>query len=167
MMVSDYLLEQMTVQANHELNAHNGYLTMANWLEHKDWPGFAHFMFEQSKEEREHAMKFIDFINDNGDYVQANLANGKMDIREAEDVESVMDVFRVALESEMRMTDRIKDLTQIARDNNDDGALNLLLWFEEEQIEEEELMESYLNRIERAHGSTSALMQLDKECGER
>jgi ferritin len=38
------------------------YLSMAGSFEVADLPGFAHWMRKQSEEEREHAMKFFDFL---------------------------------------------------------------------------------------------------------
>jgi ferritin len=166
MTVSDELLEAMELQVQRELNSHDAYLTMSNWLEYKDWPGFSHFMRKQGDEEYKHAMKFVDFVNENGYYVAIDKPS-QLDIGSAKNPSSVQDVFRIALEQEMAITDHINNLTSIAKRNDDDGAMDLLQWFEREQIEEEELMESYLNRIDRANGSSSAMMVLDKECAER
>lgn len=162
-MISFELSEEIAEQINRELESEYAYMCMANWLEKNDWFGFAKFMKQQAQEEREHAMKFYDFLHEAGFDFQLEDIEAISD----QEFDNVLEVFKTALQQEMSMSDSIHDLYEIAENNNDRQAYSLLNWFEEEQLEEEELMETAKNLIIRAKDSTSAMMDLDEKFGKR
>jgi len=63
--------DAMNEQINKEFFSSYLYLSMAAYFEDKNLMGFAHWMRLQADEEREHAMKFYEFILDAGGRVQA------------------------------------------------------------------------------------------------
>ena len=63
-MLSPTLQAAMNDQITNEMFASNQYLAMSTYFEHLSLPGFAQWMRVQAEEEREHAMKFYDFIHD-------------------------------------------------------------------------------------------------------
>ena len=65
-MISKAMQDAINDQINKEFYSSYLYLSMAAYFENKNLPGFAHWMRIQEGEEREHAMKFYDFMIDRG-----------------------------------------------------------------------------------------------------
>ncbi len=65
-MINKSMQDAMNDQINKELYSSYLYLSMAAYFEDKNLPGFARWMRIQEAEEREHAMKFYDFILERG-----------------------------------------------------------------------------------------------------
>jgi len=63
-MLSQKIQDAFNKQINAELHSAYLYLSMAAYFESKDLKGMANWMTIQSGEERGHAMRFYDFIND-------------------------------------------------------------------------------------------------------
>lgn len=161
-MISDELTDAINNQIKEEFQSETYYLGMAAYFEHEDWDGFANFMKIQAEEEREHAMKFYDFLSE----VDQKIHIPSLEAPETE-YDSIEDVFETALKQEKHITERIHDLLSLARENKDYEAESILQWFVEEQIEEEDLMGTILNKIRRARDDEAALLMLDQELGER
>ena len=68
-MISKAMQDAINEQINKELYSSYLYLSMAAYFESKNLSGFAHWMRIQEGEEREHAMKFYDFLLDRGGQV--------------------------------------------------------------------------------------------------
>ena len=68
-MIGKAMQDLMNEQINKELFSSYLYLSMAAYFEGKSLPGFAHWMRVQEAEEREHAMKFYDFMLERGSQV--------------------------------------------------------------------------------------------------
>jgi len=97
-MLSQTLQDAINEQINKELYSEYLYLSMAAYLDAMGLPGMANFMKVQGEEERFHAMKFYDFINDRGGRVVLKA------IEQPEvEFENVLDVF----EKEMTMLPRV------------------------------------------------------------
>lgn len=161
-MISDELARKFNQQIQREFESEAYYLGMAAYLNHEDWDGFAHFMKVQAEEEREHGMKFYEFLDEVGQRVEIPGVDAP-----PADFDSVKDVFETALQQEQHITECIHKLLKLARENNDYPAESILEWFVEEQIEEENLMGEILTRVRRADDDNAALLLLDSELGER
>lgn len=161
-MISDELTEKINEQIKEEFQSETYYLGMAAHFEENDWNGFSHFMKLQAEEEREHAMKFFDFLAE---------VDQPIEIPEIESPKtsfgSITEVFETALEQEKHITGKIHDLLTLARQKNDHEAESLLQWFVDEQVEEENLMGDILSKIRRAEGDETALLMIDDELSER
>ena len=69
-MIGKAMQAAMNEQINKEFFSSYLYLSMAAYFENKNLAGFAHWMRLQADEEREHAMKFYNFIVDAGGRVE-------------------------------------------------------------------------------------------------
>src|SRR5699024_12883019 len=94
-MLNEKLVKSLNEQLNQELGAGHTYLSMAAYLEHKSYEGFANFFMEQAKEEFDHAMRIYNYLNDRG--VRAVYSNL---LTPTSDFNSVLDVFNKSLEHE-------------------------------------------------------------------
>jgi ferritin len=154
--------EAVSEQIKHELYSAYLYLSMAGSFEVANLPGFARWMRKQSEEEREHGMKFFDFLLDRGEQVQLRAID-----EPPYAFRSPLDTFEQALEHEKEITSRIHSLYDLAVQENDYPAQVLLNWFVGEQVEEEKSATEVVERLKMAGEDGAALLLLDRELGER
>lgn len=161
-MLSDTLEAALNEQMNFELLSAHYYLAMAGYCQDQDLDGFAHFFWVQAEEERFHAEKFYNFINEKGGRAKF----GEISKPENE-FESVTDVFETALEHEQEVTKRIYELMDLAQEESEYATVSFLNWFVEEQVEEEDSMETIISKLDRLGSSNNGLLMLDKELSQR
>ena len=161
-MVSDKMFKELNDQVHAELNSEYIYLAMAAWLDKEGLEGFAHFFKVQASEEREHAMKFYDYIYDVGGCVTLKA----FDQPKAE-YGSAVEVFEDALAHERYITGRINTLVKIAREENDYKTEDFLGWFLKEQIEEEANMIKGLDKTTAFSANKGQLFMLDAQMAKR
>lgn len=149
-------------QVKHEFYSSYLYLSMAGSFEVANLPGFAHWMRKQSEEEREHALKFFDFLLDRGEHVQLHGID-----QPPYTFRSPLDAFEQALEHEKEITSRIHSLYDLCVQERDYPAQVLLNWFVMEQVEEEKSATDIVERLRMAGDDNAALLLLDKEMGDR
>lgn len=161
-MISKKLEDAINYQINRELFSEYYYLSMASYFNSVGLSGFENFFLVQVEEERFHAMKMYRFLNEKGGQV-------KLAAIEAPKTEfnSAQEVFELAYEHEKLVSKLINDLMDLAIAENDHAARNHLNWFVEEQVEEEDSMETILNKLKLIKGEGHGLLMLDNELAQR
>lgn len=149
-------------QIKNELSSAYTYLGMAAYCESANYPGMAHWLEVQAKEELEHAMKFYGHVNDRG---------GRVALRAIPeptcDYASPLAVFEAVLAHEQKVTAQIHKLYALAVEEKDYASLPLLQWFIEEQVEEEKSADEVVQKLRMAGDSKSALLFIDSQLGAR
>lgn len=162
MKISSKLEKAINAQINQELNASYFYLAMSAWFETTVYSGFAKWMLMQSNEEREHAMRFFDYLNDRqGAVLLGDIATPPATF------ESPLDAFKLALKSEEANTKHILELYELANNEKDYQTKHFLSWFLQEQVEEEKSAQEWIDRLEMAGDHVNALISLDAAAGQR
>ena len=162
MTLSPKLQKHFNEQINNEMSSSYAYLAMAAWFEQTPYVGFAQWMFAQSREETMHALKFYQYLVDRDAKVELQpIAKPKQDFK------SPIDVFQHSLKQEQKVTQQINDLYEVAEQVKDHASKNLLLWFLNEQMEEEKNVGDMLDRLKLADNDTASLLVLDREAGSR
>jgi ferritin len=162
MTLNPKLTKLLNEQINNEMSSSYVYLAMAAWFEQTPYSGFAQWMFAQSREETMHALKFYQYLVDRDAKVEFQpIAKPKADFK------SPIDVFQHSLKQEQRVTQQINDLFEVAEQVKDHASKNLLLWFLNEQMEEEKTVGDMLDRLKLADNDTASLLVLDREAGSR
>lgn len=161
-MISQTLQDAINEQINKELYSEYLYLSMAAYLDAMGLPGMANFMKVQGQEERFHAMKFYNFINERGGRVVLK-AIEQPDV----EFENVLDVFEKSLEHEQFVTKSINELMDLAIKENDHASKSLLNWFVDEQVEEEDSFDNLVNQLRLINGQGHGLLMMDREMGQR
>ena len=161
-MISEKMVASINDQIKAELDSAYLYLAMSAWFEDKNLKGMAHWMRKQSKEEVEHAEKFMEHLYDRGARVELFEV-----AKPAKDFEGPLAVFKAALKHEQYVTARINKMMDLACEEKDYASQSLLKWYIDEQVEEEASAEEIVNKIEFLAGSNSAMYFLDKELGAR
>jgi ferritin len=162
MTLNPKLAKLLNEQINNEMASSYIYLGMAAWFEQTPYSGFAQWMFAQSREETMHALKFYQYLVDRDAKVELHpIAKPKADFK------SPLDVFEHSLKQEQKVTSQINDLFELAEQVKDHASKNLLLWFLNEQMEEEKTVRDMLDRLKLAGNDPASLLVLDREASER
>ncbi|KKI93169.1 ferritin [Bacillus sp. SA1-12] len=161
-MISEKLVKGLVKQMNYEFYSAHSYLGMAAYCSAESLDGFANFFLVQAEEERYHAMKFYNFINDMGERAIVEGFPGPNN-----DFHSVLDVFEKGLQHEKEVTRRIYELADIALDEREHATMTFLKWFIEEQVEEEATFDNLIQKLKRIESDSNAFFMLDNELGKR
>lgn len=138
------------------------YMSMAAYLEDKNFPGMAHWMKVQVQEEMIHGTKFFEYMNDRGSRVTL----GAID-KPKSDFASVKEVFEDALAHEKKVTASINNIYAEAQKANDNATMIFLQWFITEQVEEEKSASDIISKLEMIKDNPMGLVMLDKELSSR
>jgi len=130
--ISEKMNESLNKQIGEELESAYIYLGIANWFEERTLVNLADWFTNQAKEEFAHAMKFKSHILERGGKVHYP------ELREQkQDWSNIMEILEATLEHEQFITSKINELYELAQEIKEYSTLPLLLWFIEEQVEEE------------------------------
>jgi ferritin len=161
-MINKAMQDAMNEQINKELFSSYLYLSMAAYFEDKNLPGFAKWMRVQEQEEREHGMKFYDFILERG---------GKVTLKTIEapksEWKSNLEVFDEVAAHEAKVTASINPLYELALKEKDYPAQIFLQWFISEQVEEEKNAAEIIATLKMIDAHETAVLQLDHRLGKR
>jgi ferritin len=154
--------EAINAQINKEFFSSYLYLSMAAYFEDKNLTGFAHWMRLQADEEREHAMKFYNFILDRGGQVRLT----SIDAPETE-WKSNLEVAEQVAKHEAKVTASINDLYELALKEKDYPAQAMLQWFITEQVEEEKNATDLVAKLRLIEERGTAVLMLDHRLSKR
>lgn len=156
------LRDAINDQVKNEFFSAYAYLSMAAYCESVNMSGFAHWLYVQSEEEVEHAMKFFDHLNERGERVTLQAIE-----QPPAEFDSLLEVFQAAYAQEQKVTGQINNIYDIAVDVKDYPAQALLQWFAVEQVEEEDITSELVERLEMIDGQPAGLVMLDRELANR
>src|ERR1700759_1444826 len=161
--LSDSIAKALNDQMTNE--AHNAqiYLSYAAWASDKGYEGIANFLFRHSNEERNHMMKFLEYILKRGAKVVVTAIPDP-----GPDPGSVNDCFEKVFKSEVENTGNIYNIVNMSMAEKDWATWNFMQWFVKEQTEEETLAMDLLSKVKVAGGVNAkddALFALDNELG--
>lgn len=161
-MISQNLQNEVNDQIRAEFQSGWLYLAFAAWFEERSLVGFSNWLRLQWQEEQNHGMKFYDHLL---------RRNGKIELKElvkpAFSADSVVEIFEQILQHEQYITKRIHKLYDLAVEEGDHPLKPLLLWFIDEQVEEEENVSAILDRLKLIGSDGGSLYYLDRELAER
>jgi len=161
-MLSPKVLEALNKQINAELFSEYLYLSMSAYFEAESFKGMAQWMRVQAGEERIHAMKFFDFINDR---------DGRVTLTEIKapktQWKSPLDAFEDAYKHEQKITGMINELSNLAQAEKDHAAHNFLEWFVNEQVEEEVNALTNVDQLKLIGDNGVGLYMIDQQLGQR
>lgn len=161
-MLSEVVQKALNDQINMEFTSSYTYLAMSSYCAIQNFPGCANWLLIQSEEENQHAMRLRSFLLDR------NCPVILQPIKAPEsNFESIPQVFNAALENEVAVSRAIDDLYELAHNEKAFAALVELQWFISEQVEEEKTVRDIVARFELLKDDPSALVDMDRDLGER
>ncbi|MCD6067693.1 MAG: ferritin [Bacteroidetes bacterium] len=157
-MLSKKVEAALNKQIELEAASSNYYLSMASWAETQGLNGVANFLYGHSDEERMHSMKLIRFVNERGGHglvpaLKAPPAKYK----------SVNEVFETVLHHEEKVSQSINELVDLCLKEKDYSTHNFLQWYVTEQIEEEALARTSVDKLKFMGGEKAALYFFDRD----
>ncbi|MCK9330524.1 MAG: ferritin [Candidatus Cloacimonetes bacterium] len=162
MKINDKLSKELNEQITKEFYSEYLYLAMAVHFEDLNLEGFANWMYKQATEEHEHGMKILKYLVERGSSVKID----KIDEPKF-DKSSIKGIFEQALKHEQFVTKSIDNLMDIAIETNDHPTKNFLIWFVDEQVEEESSVEKIINYLDMIGDKGNGLFMLDRELSKR
>lgn len=161
-MLHEKIVELVNRQVNQEFYSAYLYLEFSNYYYGEGLEGFGNWYKVQAQEERDHAMLFIQYLQNNGEKV----------ILEAIDkptlgIESAKEVLSEGLKHERYVTGLIHEIYDAAYGVKDFRTMQFLDWFVKEQGEEETNAEGLVKKFELFGGDPKSLYMLDNELGGR
>lgn len=161
-MLSKKIEEAINAQINAEFWSAYLYLSMSMHFANEGYSGIANWFAVQFKEEQDHATIFMNYVNSRG---------GKVTLAPIAAVEtewkSPIAAFQDTLEHEKKVTSLINDLYTLAVEKKDYATQNMLQWFINEQVEEEETASNYIDALKKIGDNGYGLYMFDKELAAR
>lgn len=161
-MINSKLEKVINEQINAEMYSAYLYLSMSAYLESVNLPGFATWMRVQFEEEQFHAMRFFTFLNERGGRVALEAIE-----KPQFEWKNVIEIFEHTLEHERHVTALLNNIADIAEVEKDRPTRNLMVWFIDEQVEEESSAEKIINELKLINGEGHGMLMLDRELGTR
>ncbi|MBQ6998477.1 MAG: ferritin [Clostridia bacterium] len=138
------------------------YLDFSIFYEAQGLDGFANWYMIQAQEERDHAMLFLKYLQNNGEKVTLEA------IEKPDKVLNVlMDPLKFGFEHEQYVTSLINDIYAAAYDVKDFRTMQFLDWFVKEQLEEEKNADDMIKKMELFGNDSKGLYSLDSEYAAR
>ncbi len=148
----------LNAQIEKEASSSQFYLAMASWAEGNGLNGTAKFMYTHSDEERFHMLKLVKFVNERG---------GKAIIpalsQPPKEFNDLVNVFTLLLEHEISVTQSINDLVGLCLDEREYTTHNFIQWYVAEQLEEEALARTVLDKIKLIGNDKGGMYMFDKD----
>lgn len=161
-MLSKKVVELLNDQVNKEFYSAYLYLDMSNYYKNEGLDGFANWYKVQAQEERDHAVLFMDYLQQNGESVVLE-AIAKPD----KEFRSFIDPLKEGADHERYVTGLIHNIYGAAYEEKDFRTMQFLDWFVKEQAEEEDTADDMVKKYELFGSDSKGLYMLDSELAAR
>ena len=157
MRITTDMAKAINDQISYEASSANAYIAIGSWCERIGYDGSAAFFFEQAVEENGHMLKFIHYLNS----VEAEAMIPAIE-KPPSSFESLESTFQFGLKGEQTVTKAIYDLVDMTEKEKDRSTYSFLQWFIIEQIEEETLFQTILQKFDLLGKDKLAIYQIDQ-----
>jgi ferritin len=140
MTIHPEVMDVLNGQIALEMHASASYLAMASWCDQRELLNSKAFFYKQAEEERGHAMKIFEFVNDAGG---ASISPAVPIVNN--EFEGLREIYEASLDQEIEVTQSIYKCFKKARSVDDFASEVFLQWFVTEQVEEEDTVRSILD----------------------
>ena len=161
-MLNPKVAELLNQQINKEFYSAYLYLDFANYFIDQELNGFGNWYNIQAQEERDHAMLFLQYLQNNGEKVTLE-AIAKPDVV----LTGNKAVLEAGLNHERYVTSLIHAIYEAAYDVRDVRPMQFLDWFVKEQGEEEKNADGMVKKFELYGNDPKSLYMLDSEMAAR
>ena len=157
--MSDNQIEKaLNQQIAKEANSSQLYLSMANWAEQNGLSGISQFLYMHADEERMHMLKLIKFVNERGGAAEIPSLESPKD-----KFSTIEELFQDLLNHEIMVTNSINEIVHLCIELKDYTTHNFMQWYVAEQLEEEALARSILDKIKLIGNDKGGLYLLDRD----
>jgi ferritin len=138
-------IDKLNEQVGHEFAASQQYVAIAVYFDAQTLPRLAATFYQQSVEERNHAMMLVQYLLDVGDDVRIPGVEAPTTA-----FGDIAEPVALALDQEKRVSKQISALAGAAREEGDYMGEQFMQWFIKEQVEEVSSMSDLLAVVERS-----------------
>ena len=157
-MAENKVAELLNQQVTKEFYSAYLYLDFANYYSEKELKGYQNWFEVQAKEELDHALLFIQYMQKN----DMKVTLGAIEQPTAQ-FKDFIEPLKASLQHEKYVTSLIHNIYAEAQKANDFRCTQFLDWFVKEQGEEEDNARRNIQRTEMFGSDPKALYQLDQE----
>lgn len=157
-MLSKKIEEALNGQVATEAMSSQAYLAMASWAENQGLSGTAAFLYRHSDEERLHMLKLIKFINERGGHAVVSALK-----QPGTNYKTITDIFKALLDHETRVTHEINKVVDLCLKEKDYTTHNFMQWYVSEQIEEETLARTLIDKLKLIGSDKGGLYLFDRD----
>ncbi len=161
-MLDKKVAELLNQQVNKEFYSAYLYLDFSNYYFDEGLDGFGNWYRIQAQEERDHAMLFIQYLQNNGEKVSLEAID-----RPGIELTNAKVVLEEGLKHEQYVTSLIHTIYDAAYSVKDFRTMQFLDWFVKEQGEEETNADNLVKKFELFGDDPKSLYMLDNELGAR
>ena len=154
--------ELLNQQINKEFYSAYLYLDFSNYFKRRGLDGFANWYLIQAQEERDHAMIFYQYLQNENETVTLEAIAKPNKVFNAD-----LEVLQAGLEHEKYVTSLINDIYAAAYEVKDFRAMQFLDWFVKEQGEEETNANDLITKMELFGTDPRGLYLLNQELAAR
>lgn len=157
-MLSKTIEKALNRQISLEAASSQFYLSMASWAETQGFNGVAQFMYKHSDEERFHMLKLMKFVNERGGHAQVP----KLEMPPSS-FKNITEIFDNLLSHEVEVTEDINKVVDLCLEEKDYTTHNFMQWYVSEQIEEEGLARTILDKLNMIGNDKGGLYLFDRD----
>ena len=161
-MLDKKVIELLNQQVNKEFYSAYLYLDFSNYYYDKGLDGFGNWYRIQAQEEHDHAMLFVQYLQNNGEKVILEAIE-----KPGVELVSPKEVLSEGLKHERYVTSLIHTIYDAAYSVKDFRTMQFLDWFVKEQGEEENNADNLVKKFELFGDDPKSLYMLDNELGAR
>ena len=145
-------------QIKKEAESSQFYLAMASWAETEGLNGTAKFLYTHSDEERFHMLKLLKFVNERGGHaIVPALSQPPITFK------NIQNIFQNLLDHEIMVTESINEVVHICLQEKDYTTHNFMQWYVSEQIEEESLARTIMDKLTMIGNDKGGLYLFDRD----
>ncbi len=161
-MLNQKVAELLNTQVNKEFYSAYLYLHFANFYTEQGLSGFANWYQIQAQEERDHALLFVKYLQNNDCPVVYEAIE-----KPAAELHDKMAPLAAGLAHEQYVTSLIHTIYEAAYEVRDFRTMQFLDWFVKEQGEEETNASDLVKKMELFGSDSKGLYMLDSQLGGR
>lgn len=161
-MLDANVVKLLNNQVNKEFYSAYLYLDFSNYYYDQGLDGFGNWYYIQAQEERDHAMLFVQYLQNNGEKIELEVID-----KPSVQLTSAKAVLEEGFKHEKYVTELIHTIYDAAYSVKDFRTMQFLDWFVKEQGEEETNADNLVKKFELFGDDPKSLYMLDQELGQR
>ena len=161
-MLSESLTKALNDQINAEYYSAYLYLSMSSFADGAALKGTSNWLFVQAQEEMAHGIHIYQYLLDRGAVPSfAAIAAPPASFT------GIEDIFTQVLAHEEKVSQGLNAIATLAMQENDHACYQFIMWYVNEQVEEEASATDIIGKLTMIDGDKRALLTLDTELAAR
>lgn len=148
----------LNAQIEIEAESSQFYLAMASWAECNGLPGVAEFLYAHSDEERMHMLKLVKYVNERGGHAVIPALS-----QPPKTFKDLHFVFEKLLQHEILVSAEINKVVDVCLREKDYSTHNFMQWYVSEQIEEEALARTIMDKLRMIGNDKGGMYLFDRD----